>query len=524
MPDTKPDPFYGSDHTEDLRALIREYEQNRQRLQRDIQDLKRRQQAVQARWRCGVSFHDLFIEQTSKGAKSMAELKSVSVIGLGKVGAPLLAAYACAAGAVRQVVGMDVDEAKVDAINHRLSPVPESGLAYTLERAPVPYSATADMAAAVQATDVTYVITPTPGDRGYDVTSVETVVTEIARALQGVRRSHTIVIVSTVNPGDMQWFQEILTLYGVTEQIRLIYSPEFIALGSVLYDLVHPDFTIIGTVDGSPAFHYERFLEDVFRAWNTEQPPVARLSWTNAEWAKLLINGFLDVKISFANSVAMLADRVPGMSAADVLRTVGRDRRIGPNYLKAGAPYGGPCLPRDTVNAVYNAERWHGTLPLLEAADRVNNDRANYLLGWVADRLAEAPEPPRVAVLGLAYKPDTEDITASFGISLVETLLGQGYAVMAYDPLAVPNARRAFRAWAGCVSQAPSFTPEIVEAVGWASHVVLALPYMDLNAVSVLLRSKVVLDLWGTWRGSRYPDAYWVPGGVPNGAKNHTSG
>jgi UDPglucose 6-dehydrogenase len=207
------------------------------------------------------------------------------------------------------------------------------------------------------------------------------------------------------------------------------YSPEFIALGSVIHDFLRPDFTLVGEFDDRSG----RALEAAYAAIMPNQPPCQRMTLENAELTKIAVNTFVTTKIAYANMLADLCERIPGGDVDVVSQALGLDARIGRKYLTGALGYGGPCFPRDNVALGYLARILGTRADLAETTDRAN--RA--LAGTVFDRLhLSIPPGTTVAVLGLAYKPSSHVIEESQGVALAKALSRHGARVVAHDPLA----------------------------------------------------------------------------------------
>lgn len=410
-------------------------------------------------------------------------------MGLGKLGASLAAVLA-ASGA--RVVGVDVDPRAVVRVAAGEAPVDETGLADLLAAQRPRLEATLDAAAAVAATEATFVIVPTPSepDGGFSLGPMQAALREVGRGLRDKEGWHLVVVTSTVLPGATR-----LGLVPVLEaasgkrcgrDFGVCYSPAFIALGSVIRDLTHPDLVLIGESDeraGDAA-------EALWRRWVANEPPVRRMSLENAELTKIALNSFVTMKISFANMVAELCEGLPGGDVDVVTGALGMDRRVGSRYLRGGTAYGGPCFPRDN-RALASAARGLGVeVPLAEGTDRVNQASRDRLVRTVLDHAG----PGRAAlILGLAYKPDTWVTEESAGVALAAALARRGVRVLAWDPLvrSLPTELE------GEVELAAS----LEDGVARADVVVVTLPdpaFLALEPCHFESRAEpaVVLDCW----------------------------
>jgi len=364
-----------------------------------------------------------------------------SVVGLGKLGASMAAAIASRGF---DVIGVDINKRAVDLVNAGHAPVQETNLEETIMANRERLRATVSHREAILDSDVTFVVVPTPSDdRGaFSLQYAAWAFREIGRALAEKNGYHLVVLTSTVLPGS--------TRYGLLPVLEresgkvcgrdfgLCYSPEFIALGSVIHDFLNPDFVLIGEFDERAGSQLEACYKDIM----LNDPPCQRMSLENAELTKIAVNTFVTMKITFANMLADLCERIPGGDVDVVTDALGLDRRIGRKYLTGALGYGGPCFPRDNVALSFIAQVLGTRADLAETTDRVN--RA------LPERIVECLRPliergTTVAVLGLAYKPFSHVVEESQGMYIAKALSKAGARVVAYDPLANGTARPELR-------------------------------------------------------------------------------
>ena len=295
----------------------------------------------------------------------------LSVVGLGKLGAPLAAALASRG---HSVVGVDLVPATVKAINAGRAPVVEPGLQDLLDVTDGRLRATADIADAVANSEVTFILVPTPSgpDGGFVLDYVLPALEQVGAAAAAKGERHLVVITSTVMPGstDGPIREALERSSGLTvgEGIGLCYSPEFIALGSVVRDLLHPDLILVGESDPESG----QKLGDLMSSVVLTEPPVQRMNLVNAELAKISVNTFVTTKISYANMLAEMCEQLPDADVDAVTAAIGLDSRIGSKYLKGATPYGGPCFPRDNVALSRLARSLGVTADIAEATDAIN--------------------------------------------------------------------------------------------------------------------------------------------------------
>jgi UDPglucose 6-dehydrogenase len=414
----------------------------------------------------------------------------ISVVGLGKLGAPLAAVLASKGF---HVIGVDLNHSFVDAINRGLTPVSEPRLQDLIDNSRERLRATTDFGEAVMASDVTFVIVPTPSDASgrFSNAAVLDAMKSIGLALRRKDNYHLVVVTSTVMPGSTGGeIRQVLEQHSGRElgpDLGLCYNPEFIALGSVVRDMLRPDMILIGESDTKAG----DLLERVYVGSCDNTPVVRRMNFVNAELTKISVNTFVTTKISYANMLADLCDRLPGADVDVVTQAVGTDSRIGTKYLKGATGYGGPCFPRDNVAFSALARGLGARAELAEATDTLNRYQVERVLGAVEARLTDGGS---IGVLGLSYKPDTAVVEESQGLELVERLLDLGRQVIVYDPQAIPSAEQALRRSLDTAATA-------AECVRRSSLVVVMTPWPEFSRIPIeayrrSARRLTVIDCW----------------------------
>ena len=413
----------------------------------------------------------------------------ISVIGLGKLGAPLAAVLADKGF---DVVGVDLNADTVAALEAGRAPMSEPGLQECIDRARAHLHATTDIAAAVARTDVSFVIVPTPSgaDGAFSNTQVIGAVRKIGAALRTKNSYHLVVITSTVMPGSTGGpIREALEAAAgryVGETIGLCYSPEFIALGSVIHDMLNPDFSLIGELD----LRSGDMLERIYRAMCDNQAAVRRMGFVNAELTKIAINTYVTTKISFANMLSDICDRLPGADAMVVTAALGRDTRIGGKYLTPALGYGGPCFPRDTTALASMARQLGARADIVEATDLINQQQIARMVGLVRGKLGRGT----VGISGLAYKPNTPVVEESQAVAMAVQLAEAGYRVLVHDPEAQDAAMAVLRDKVEAVDQAEACAAAadlLIIATPWPSF--QHLPHATLRRKDGRLP---VIDCW----------------------------
>ena len=363
----------------------------------------------------------------------------ISIVGSGYVGTTIAA---CFADVGHNVVNVDIDEETVASLNDGRAPIHEPGLSELVaEHAGDRLRATTDYAA-VTDTDVTFLALPTPAeDDGHiDLSIMQAGARSLGAALGESAGSHVVVTKSTVVPTTTEEViaPTVAAESGLTlgDDLHVGMNPEFLREGSAVADFLNPDKVVLG----AGTDRAREALRGVFDPLidRADDPPVIETGIAEAEMIKYANNGFLAAKISLANDIANVCAEY-GIDSEAVLSAIGLDHRIGDEFLGAGVGWGGSCFPKD-VAAIIAAARDVGYEPaMLEAAVEVNDRQPVRLLG----RLREYVDPAgaRVAVLGLAFKPGTDDVRNSRAIPLVEALSDAGADVVGYDPVATDNFR-----------------------------------------------------------------------------------
>jgi UDPglucose 6-dehydrogenase len=424
----------------------------------------------------------------------------VAVVGLGKLGAPLAAVLASKGN---DVLGIDVNPEVVRLVNEGRAPVEEPGLQTLVSASHERLRATTDVQAAADA-QMSILLVPTPSDERGAFTN-DYVLAAVEKVGEGLTRHddyHVVVVGSTVMPGssdrEIRPVLERASGRGVGDRLGLCYSPEFIALGNVIRDMLGPDMVLIGESDPRAGDAVERLYAGVCE----NDPPFRRMSLVNAELTKIAVNTYVTMKISYANSLADICERLPGADVDAVTDAVGLDTRIGQKYLRGAIAYGGPCFPRDN-RAFAVLARDVGAEPLLaEATAAVNLAQTERLVRIVQSRLRRGQS---VGILGLAYKPDTGVVEESPGIALAKRLADAGHEVNVYDPVATDAAVRE-------IGDGAQRSGSMVELLERSDVIVIATPapeFAELPAEPLQRDDSraVVIDCWRVLADEVYGDA-----------------
>jgi UDPglucose 6-dehydrogenase len=376
----------------------------------------------------------------------------ISVIGTGYVG---LVTGACLAEIGHEVVCTDSDAAKIQTLESGGLPIYEPGLECVVGRARKQgrLSFRSNPADAVAAGDAIFICVGTPPlpDGDADLSAID----HVARLVATEAKSPKLVIEkSTVPARTGQELKRALAVYGRKSSVtfRVASNPEFLREGTAVEDFLHPDRIVVGVEDETA----ERQLKDIYKPLLERKfhcpvhapacPDGPAPSWlvttiNSAELIKHASNSFLALKISYANMVADLAERL-GADIGEVTRAMGMDPRIGPSFLSAGLGFGGFCLPKDLQAFVHLAERSGVDFSMLKEAEKVNRRRIDRFFEKIREALWVV-RGKQIGVLGLAFKPNTDDIRFAPAVELINRLVGEGARVRAYDPEAMEKARTA---------------------------------------------------------------------------------
>jgi UDPglucose 6-dehydrogenase len=377
----------------------------------------------------------------------LSKQPNISIIGAGYVGLCTAVGFSSKGYSVTAV---ELDAQKAEKINQGTPPFHEPGLQEKLTAGVKGGNLRClvnQTEKAVAESDLTFVTVGTPSrpDGGIDLRYIESAAHDIGRALKQKSSYHVVIIKSTVTPGTTQnAVKPILEEEsGKTcgEQFGLCMNPEFLRQGSAFQDTVNADRVVIGSYDRRSG----DVLEDLYRGfYSARLPPIIRTTLSTAELIKYASNAMLATKISFINTIANVCERIPGADVKVVAAAMGLDKRIGPLFLDAGLGYGGSCFPKD-VKALVACSKNLGYNPeLLDSVENVNRSQPLKGVELCRQQLGGL-EGKRIAVLGLAFKPDTDDMREARVIPIINQLLSEGAEVAAYDPVATATAKTIFK-------------------------------------------------------------------------------
>ncbi|MFA4905618.1 MAG: UDP-glucose/GDP-mannose dehydrogenase family protein [Candidatus Margulisiibacteriota bacterium] len=407
----------------------------------------------------------------------------LAVIGTGYVG---LVTGACFANLGNEVICVDKDKPRVLGLNRGQVPFYEPGLQEIVHRNAQAgrLSFSTDLSRSAKSSEIIFIAVGTPSteDGKADVSAVMAVAKGIAKAINP-KSFKVIVNKSTVPVGMGDIVSKILLENGVRkENFAVVSNPEFLREGSAVSDFMNPDRIVIGASDNR-AFNV---IGELYRSLNAH---MIFTSIKSAELIKYASNAFLATKISFINEIAGICERV-GSDVEEVANAVGLDHRIGREFLNAGIGWGGSCFPKDIL-ALMHLAREHGYDPqILDAIHEVNNYQVDAFVGKIEKQMKNL-RGKKITVLGLAFKPETDDLRDAPSLKIIDRLISKGARITAYDPVAEKTAKK--------VEKQLTFCNKVYEAIEGAEAVVVATEWgefrdLDLLKVKKLMKKPVIFD------------------------------
>ena len=412
----------------------------------------------------------------------------IAMVGTGYVG---LVSGACFSEFGHHVVCVDKDTDKIARIQNGEMPIYEPGLESLVARnvANGRLSFNEDLKAAVTDADAVFIAVGTPARRGdghADLSYVYAAAEEIAGAIDG----YTLVVTkSTVPVGTGREVETIVRKTNPRAAFDIVSNPEFLREGSAIEDFMRPDRIVIGT-DSDRA---DAVMHKIYRPLFLRETPILTTSLETSELIKYAANTFLAAKITFINEIADLCERV-GANVQDVARGIGMDGRIGAKFLHPGPGYGGSCFPKDTLALVRTAQESGSPLRLIETVIDVNEARKSQMAQKIIDACGGSVKGKTIAILGLTFKPNTDDMRDSASLKIVPVLLEAGAEIRAHDPKGMTEAKVLLKqngiAWCGEVYETLQGADALALVTEWNEFRAL-----DLNRVRDLMKASVVVDL-----------------------------
>jgi len=407
------------------------------------------------------------------------------MVGTGYVG---LVTGTCFAEFGNDVICIDIDSTKIEKLNRGEIPIYEPGLddlvAKNVREGRLTF--TTDMKYAVENSLVIFVAVGTPQaeDGSADLRYVEAVAKDVAKYMNGYK---VVVNKSTVPVGAGKWIKDVIQRHLKTpSHFSVVSNPEFLREGSAIEDFMRPNRVVIGAEDSEAM----AIMKDLYSPLYLIETPIVMTDLASAELTKYAANAFLAVKISFINEIAILCERV-GADVHDVARGMGLDNRIGAKFLHAGPGYGGSCFPKDTRALLSIGNQHDYQFRIVDAAVKINEQQRKVMVQKIKNAVGKLNDKT-IAVLGLAFKPNTDDMREAPAVDIIQALQSEGAHVRAYDPVAMYEAKK--------VLKNVEYGEETYEIMEGADALIFMTEWnqfrsLDLDKIRNLLRTPIVLDL-----------------------------
>ena len=434
----------------------------------------------------------------------------ITMIGTGYVG---LVSGACLSEVGHEVICVDKDQRKIDGLKQGVMPIYEPGLdalvARNVEAGRLSF--TTELKPAVDGADAVFIAVGTPSrkaDGHADLSYVYGAAREIAEAVTG---PVVIVTKSTVPVGTGDEVERIVHLANPAAEVAVVSNPEFLREGAAIEDFMKPDRVVIGTEDSRA----REIMQQIYAPFEGPDSPLLFTARRTSELIKYAANAFLSIKITFINEVADLCEAV-GADVRDVSRGIGLDNRIGAKFLNAGPGYGGSCFPKDTLALLKTAEDFAAPIRVVDVVVQVNEARKRAMGRKVLKAMGGDPRGRTVAVLGLTFKPNTDDMREAPSLSIIRALQDAGCKIRAHDPEGEEQARE--------LLNDVTFADDAYEAVQGADAVALVTEWdeyrrLDLKRLATTMATPVFVDLRNVYTRAEAEAAGFVYEAVGRGAK-----
>jgi UDPglucose 6-dehydrogenase len=413
------------------------------------------------------------------------------MIGSGYVG---LVSGACFADFGHNVICIDSDANKIERLKAGEIPIYEPGLdelvANNVEQNRLSF--TTELESSVKGADAVFIAVGTPSRRGdghADLSFVYAAAQTIAKALEGFT---VVVNKSTVPVGTGDEVERIIREVNPKADFTVVSNPEFLREGAAIEDFKRPDRVVIGIEDPRA----REVMEEIYRPLSLNAPPLVFVGRRTSELTKYAANAFLATKITFINEIADLCEKV-GADVQQVARGIGLDKRIGAKFLHAGPGYGGSCFPKDTLALIKTGQDEGASLRIVETVVAVNDARKRAMARKVINALGGSVRGKKIALLGLAFKPNTDDMRDAPSLAIVASLAGDGAQVHAYDPESMEQARP--------LMPEVTFHDDAYSALEGADALAIVTEWdafraLDLDRVKTLLKQPIIVDLRNVYR------------------------
>ena len=413
----------------------------------------------------------------------------IAMIGTGYVG---LVSGVCFSEFGFDVTCVDTDSEKIARLEDGDVPIFEPGLEDMLARNAARLTFTTDLDSALSNADAIFIAVGTPSRRGdgeADLTFVEAAARQVATAM---RPGTLVVVKSTVVVGTTRRIKQIIADEVPGKDFSIASNPEFLREGSAIEDFMRPDRVVVGVDDERG----ERIMRQLYRPLNLRETPIVITSLENAEITKYAANAFLAMKVTFINEIADLCEKAGG-DVQDIAKAIGIDNRIGAKFLHPGPGYGGSCFPKDTRAMAATAAQFGAPIRLVETTIRVNDERIRKLADKVAGECGGDLSAKTISVLGIAFKPNTDDIREAASLTLIPALQESGASIRAHDPEAATAAKEILEdvAWCEDAYEACSGADIVVILTEWNEY-----RGLDLARIAASMRGRTVVDFRNIYR------------------------
>ena len=423
----------------------------------------------------------------------------IAMIGTGYVG---LVSGTCFSEFGFNVVCVDKDDAKIERLKSNKIPIYEPGLDALVERNQTAgrLSFTTNLKDAVSRADVVFIAVGTPTRRGdgyADLSYVFSAAKEIAGSMSG----YTVVVTkSTVPVGTGKQVFDIIKSENPDLNFDIASNPEFLREGSAINDFMKPDRVVVGTTSEKA----KKTLKQIYRPLYLIETPIQFTDLQTAELIKYAANAFLAVKITYINQIADLCEKL-GADVHDIANGMGMDKRIGGKFLHPGPGYGGSCFPKDTLALVKTAELTGGRISIVEEVVRYNQERKLSMTGRILSQMSSGVSGKTISILGLAFKPETDDMRDSPALDIIPDLISKGANVVAYDPAAMLQAKELF-------SEKVVYAANSEACITDADVCVIITEWNEFRAINAakflgLMKGNVVIDLRNVYLPREMRDA-----------------
>jgi UDPglucose 6-dehydrogenase len=399
-------------------------------------------------------------------------INKISLIGLGKLGLPLLVTFA---NNGQEIIGIDIDQEKINLLKDKKIPFFEPKLDEYLKLGYKNIDLNTTFDDVVNDTDVFIILVNTPStDKGdFSNKYIYDAITELCKKIKEKNKSDFLIVLSsTVMPGTHKdLINKIESESGkkLNDDFGFVYIPDLVALGSVIKDFENPDLLIMGESDKK----YGDIAELIYSKIIKNNAPVVRMSLIESEITKVSLNAYITMKISFANFIGNISDKFD-CNPNNITKALGYDRRISPHYIKSGLPFGGTCFPRDTWAFIKMSENVGLDAIHIKATQKINESQFDVLYSKVSNY-----KDKKIGIYGLSFKPDTSVTTESSGYILYEKLVKNKYNVSTYDPLVVT----------------PNSISHVQEFVDWSDVIIIT--HQNNIFKDVDMKNKIIINPWG---------------------------